>query len=64
LQGKNVFLAHGTQDSLVPVDRARQAAATLQEAGADVILCEDEVGHKLSASCFRNLQDFISGERK
>ena len=60
LTGKRVFIAHGTQDDMVPVERARQAAETLEQAGAQVNYCEDDVGHKLSASCFRGLEDFFS----
>jgi phospholipase/carboxylesterase len=60
LRGKNIFSAHGTQDELVPVDRARKGIDLLQEAGADVTYCEDNVGHKLSASCFRGLELFYS----
>jgi phospholipase/carboxylesterase len=59
LQGKPVFIAHGTQDDLVPVDRARSAAAILEKAGAQVTLCEDEVGHKLSLGCFQSLEAFF-----
>lgn len=54
-----VFMAHGTHDELVPISRARQAQQILQQAGAYVSFCEDEVGHKLSASCFRNLEIFF-----
>jgi phospholipase/carboxylesterase len=60
--GKRLFLAHGTQDRLVPVDRARQAVDTLETAGAQVVYCEDDVGHKLSASCFRGLEAFFSDQ--
>ena len=60
LTGKRVFIAHGTQDDLVPVDLAREAVQVLQEAGAQVTYCEDDVGHKLSANCFRGLKDFFS----
>lgn len=59
LQGKQVFMAHGTQDELVPVARARQALELLELAGALVTYCEDDVGHKLSADCFRGFQSFI-----
>jgi phospholipase/carboxylesterase len=59
LQGKAVFLAHGTQDTIVPVERARAARDLLQQAGADVSYCEDDVGHKLSATCFRSLEVFF-----
>ena len=60
LAGKPCFMAHGLQDELVPVTRARQARQTLLEAGAQVTYCEDEVGHKLSASCFRGLEKFFA----
>lgn len=59
LAGKACFMAHGTQDELVPVWRARQARQTMIEAGALVTYCEDEVGHKLSASCFRGMEKFF-----
>ncbi len=59
LQGKPAFVAHGTLDDLVPIDRARQAVVMLEEAGAQVTFCEDNVGHKLSAACFRGLESFL-----
>jgi predicted esterase len=31
----------------------------LEQAGANVTYCEDEVGHKLSAACLRTLKDFL-----
>lgn len=54
-----VFMAHGAKDELVPLARARQAQRVLQQAGAYVSFCEDDVGHKLGAGCFRNLQIFF-----
>jgi phospholipase/carboxylesterase len=60
LRGKYVFLAHGALDELVPVARAREAVELLENAGAQVTYCEDSVGHKLSASCFRGLEAFFS----
>ena len=57
LAGKNVFVAHGTQDQQVPIDRARASIELLEQAGAQVTYCEDEVGHKLSANCLRALED-------
>lgn len=59
LLGKKVFIAHGTKDQLVPVNKARESIALLQESGANVIYCEDDVGHKLSTNCFRGLQKFF-----
>jgi len=55
LTGKKVFITHGAQDEIVPVVQARRAAEILQQAGADVSYCEDDVGHKLSADCFNAL---------
>jgi phospholipase/carboxylesterase len=60
LEDKPVFIAHGSLDDLVPVERARQAAKALQRAGAKVTYCEDQAGHKLSAACFRGLAAFLS----
>ncbi len=58
LAGKFAFVAHGTRDAMVPVTRAHQSVALLQQAGARVTYCEDETGHKLSASCARALWEF------
>lgn len=59
LADKPIFMAHGIYDKLVPVERAREGVKILQQAGAQVHYCEDEVGHKLSADCFRALQAFF-----
>jgi len=59
LEGKPLFVAHGTQDDTVPIDEARRSIALLEQAGANVTYCEDEVGHKLSAACLRALKDFL-----
>jgi phospholipase/carboxylesterase len=58
LTGKPIFIAHGTQDKQVPVEMAREAIRKLQKAGADVTYCEDDVGHKLSSTCFSSLEHF------
>ena len=62
LKDKAVFIAHGSKDELVPVSKARRAVEILNLAGAQVSYCEDEVGHKLSANCFKGLQTFFSKE--
>lgn len=59
LLDKPVFLAHGTRDELVPVEKARLAATILERAGATVNYCEHDVGHKLNAACFRSLEIFF-----
>ena len=55
------FVSHGTLDQTVPVAQARQAVQILEDAGANVVYCEAEVGHKLGAACFRALGNFYNG---
>jgi phospholipase/carboxylesterase len=58
LAGKPFFVAHGTQDKLVPVERARTSIELLEQAGAQVTFCEAEVGHKVSLECLHGLEAF------
>lgn len=60
LEGKQVFVAHGTKDQMVPVERARVSNELLERAGAKVTYCEDEVGHKVSVTCLRALESYFS----
>jgi phospholipase/carboxylesterase len=59
LNGKKIFVAHGRKDELVSVDKARSVVRVLKHAGAEVVYCEEDVGHKLSAGCFRGLGDYF-----
>ncbi len=59
LDGKPCFVAHGTLDEMVKIDVARRSVQLLEQAGAAVTYCEDEVGHKLSARCLRALHAFF-----
>jgi phospholipase/carboxylesterase len=59
LAGKKVFVAHGSSDSMVPIDRARLSVELLEKAGAEVDYCEAEVGHKVSANCLRALGAYL-----
>lgn len=59
LQGRQYLIAHGVEDDIVPVVRARQAAQTLQARGAQVTYCENKVGHKVAASCLHSLSEFF-----
>jgi phospholipase/carboxylesterase len=60
LEGKAVFVAHGSLDELVPVAAARESVRLLEQAGANVTYCEDNVGHKLSAVCMHALERFFA----
>jgi phospholipase/carboxylesterase len=60
LNGKKIYIAHGTQDDTVPVQMAHEAVQVLQEAGAQVTYCESNVGHKLGVECLRGLREFLA----
>ena len=60
LRGKPFFVAHGTKDETVTIDRARASIALLEQAGAQVTYCEDEVGHKVSVNCLKALKEFFA----
>lgn len=62
LAGKKVFVAHGAQDETVPISKAERAVDALEQAGAEVIFCVDDVGHKLSLDCFKGLGVYFSTE--
>ncbi len=60
LTGKRVFIAHGRADTIVPLHHARHARALLAQAGAEVVYCEDDVAHKVSARCHKALKAFYA----
>lgn len=60
LAGRKFFIAHGTDDEMVPFDSAQQAVQWLRDNKALVTFCEADIGHKISADCLKNLGDFYS----
>jgi predicted esterase len=60
LEGKPYFVTHGTKDEMVSIDRARESIAILEQAGAQIIYCEDDVAHKISVNCLRALKQFLT----
>jgi phospholipase/carboxylesterase len=60
LRSKQVLVAHGSLDKMVDIELGRQAVQLLESAGARVLLCEDDVGHKVSAECMRRLATFFA----
>ncbi|MEA3327627.1 MAG: hypothetical protein U9R53_10060 [Chloroflexota bacterium] len=59
LKGKQIFIAHGNQDEIVPLNKARQSAAWLKEHGAQVTICEADIVHKVGVNCFKSLGAFF-----
>lgn len=59
LMSKSVFIAHGTEDTIVPVPRAQAARDDLQASGAKVEYHEYPVAHKLNADGMRDLKAWL-----
>lgn len=49
LQSKQVFIAHGTEDKMLPIDYANENQKNLQSMGVKVTLSTDEIGHSISS---------------
>jgi phospholipase/carboxylesterase len=62
LKGKHLFVSHGILDEQVPVEKARLSVKVLQEAGGEVVYCEEAVGHKLGAGCMGGLRKFFESD--
>lgn len=62
LEGKPVFVAHGSQDQIVRVEYARLTVEFLESCGATVTYCESETGHKLGAECRHELASFFGDQ--
>ena len=60
LLGKPFFVTHGTRDDMVSVDLAHASVKILEQAGAKVTYCEDDVAHKVSVNCLRALKEFFT----
>ncbi len=54
------FWAHGNNDELIPVERGLASIKLLEKAGADVLLCQADVGHRVSKDCRRALDAFLN----
>jgi len=60
VEGKLFFVTHGTKDKMVTVDQARASVGILEQAGAKVTYCEDDVAHKVSVQCLHALKVFFT----
>jgi len=59
LSGKPVFVSHGRQDDMIPLEQAHKAVAQLELAGAQVTYCESDAGHKVSKECLKAMELFF-----
>lgn len=59
LDGMPIFVAHGRQDDMVPVEKARKSVNLLEKSGAQVTYCESDGGHKVSKECLGGMEMFL-----
>jgi phospholipase/carboxylesterase len=62
LAGKPIFVAHGRQDDMIPVELARRSVKLLEESGARVTYCESDGGHKVSKECIGGINTFFKSQ--
>lgn len=62
LRDKPVFVAHGSQDEMIPLERAREAVRLLEATGAQVQYCESDGGHKVSKECLKGIEIFLKSD--
>lgn len=54
------FVAHGSEDEIVPIERAYKTVEFLKNANAKVHFCHSPVSHRISSACFRELTRFFA----
>jgi phospholipase/carboxylesterase len=59
LQGKPVLVVHGTEDPMIPVDRARESRQALMPLGVSLTYREFEMGHEVSPDALRALASWL-----
>ena len=62
LSNKKFFIAHGTQDEIVPFKKAQKSAHWLKNQSADVTFCSSDTGHKLNSQCLKGLGEFFNSD--
>ena len=60
LDGYPVAIAHGSLDPVIPAEFSRQARATLEAAGADVLYRESPLPHTIDPRILPELQAFVA----
>ncbi len=55
----SVLVQHGSEDNLVPVERAREAVARLRTLGVQLVYREHGGGHEMSSRALQELSDYL-----
>ncbi len=64
LKGRNLFLAHGIQDEVVPVAQGRQAEQLLARAPINLSYREYEMGHTIGSRCLEEAKIWLETQLK
>lgn len=64
LRGKPFFVAHGTNETLLPIEYAQRAVKTLKEAGAEVTYREFPLAHQISIESRQALAAWLNARLK
>lgn len=54
-----VFMAHGSEDEVVPIERARSGYRLLSGSGVEVVFYKDPVGHKVGTTGMRAMKEWL-----
>ncbi len=60
LSSLSFFIAHGTDDDVVPVAEAERAVKLFRSMNAQVTFCKTKTRHKIGALCLEELFDFFN----
>lgn len=60
LSSNNYYIAHGTQDKVVEFEKALILKNYLEEYNATTKFCQEDLGHKIGATCLKNLKLFFT----
>ncbi len=55
------LIQHGSQDPMIPVERARESAELVRELGGPVTLRDYPIGHEISAPSLADLNTWLAG---
>lgn len=54
-----IFVAHGSEDKVIPVSKAKEGYEHLRDSGFEIEFCEDPVAHKIGTNGMRGLKNFL-----
>lgn len=57
-----MFVSHGLQDEVIPVDAGRQAVEFLQKVGIPHLFMEYQMGHGINPKCLKDLREWFDNK--